>query len=74
MTDASLALTRNTKRLNRSQTDRAARLSSVDPYMLLLRKDQEIPCDCKKNAQRTVQRSVLRKTKKKKKEINTKSD
>lgn len=61
MMDVSSASTRNTKQLNQLQIDRAAQLFSVDPYMLLLQKDQEIPCDYKKNARRTVQRSVLRK-------------
>jgi len=58
--DELVASIRNTKRPNQSQTNRAVRLSSTDPCTLQLRKDREIPCDYKKNALRTEQRSVLR--------------
>jgi len=61
MMDESSGSTKNTRRPNRSQTDTSIRLFSVDPCMPLSQKDQEIPCDCRTNAQQTVQRNVLRK-------------
>lgn len=73
MTGASSASTRNTKQLNQSQTDRTVQLFSVDPYMLLLQKDQETPCGYKKNARRMVLRSVLSSQREKPRTLQIKS-